>query len=62
VSIIYLSCCPVHRALEALESDRVIRDALGDGMVEAFISLKSAEWNQYCLQLTPWEVVKYLDY
>jgi glutamine synthetase len=50
------------RSLEALEHDRVIREALGDGLVEAFLSLKYAEWNQYCLQLTPWEVVKYLDY
>lgn len=50
------------RSLEALESDRVIRDALGDGMVESFLALKRGEWNQYCLQLTPWEVVKYLDY
>jgi glutamine synthetase len=50
------------RALEALESDRVIREALGEGLVQAFIGLKQAEWNQYCLQLTPWEVVKYLDY
>ncbi|MGD2216517.1 MAG: type I glutamate--ammonia ligase [Gemmatimonadales bacterium] len=50
------------RSLEALENDRVIREALGDAMVESFLGLKGAEWNQYCLQLTPWEVVKYLDY
>ncbi len=50
------------RALEALLADRVLCDALGDPIVQAFVSLKTAEWNQYCLQLTPWEVVKYLDY
>ncbi len=50
------------RSLGALMADRVLRDALGDDIVQAFVSLKTAEWNQYCLQLTPWEVVKYLDY
>jgi glutamine synthetase len=50
------------RALEALEADSVVREALGERLVRSFISLKEAEWNQYCLQLTPWEVVKYLDY
>ncbi len=50
------------RSLEALENDRVIREALGDTLVESFLALKHAEWDQYCLQLTPWEVVKYLDH
>jgi glutamine synthetase len=50
------------QALRALEADRVIRAALGEKVFEAFVGLKEAEWNQYCLQLTPWEVVKYLDY
>ncbi len=50
------------RALEALDGDRVLREALGDELIDAFISLKTDEWNQYCLQLTPWEVVKYMDH
>ena len=50
------------RSIEALAKDEVIRGALGEDVVDAFIKLKTAEWNQYCLQLTPWEVVKYMDY
>ena len=49
-------------ALVELEKDDVIKDALGPSVLRGFVDLKIAEWNQYCLQLTPWEVVKYLDY
>lgn len=49
-------------ALAELERDEVIRSALGEAVYRGFVDLKIAEWNQYCLQLTPWEVVKYLDY
>lgn len=49
-------------ALVELEKDEVIRAALGEKVFQGFVDLKLAEWNQYCLQLTPWEVVKYLDY
>jgi glutamine synthetase len=49
-------------ALAELEKDEVICEALGETIVRAFVELKTSEWNQYCLQLTPWEVVKYLDY
>ncbi|NOZ77135.1 MAG: type I glutamate--ammonia ligase [Euryarchaeota archaeon] len=49
-------------AIEALTSDEVIQDALGSHIYDAFVSLKTDEWNQYCLYVTPWEIMKYLDY
>ncbi|MEI2827525.1 MAG: hypothetical protein V9F04_14900 [Dermatophilaceae bacterium] len=34
-------------ALDALEADEVIRDALGEHIFEAFLAEKRAEWNDY---------------
>lgn len=49
-------------ALDALESDELFKDVLGSHIYDAFVDYKSAEWNQYCLYVTPWEIMKYLDY
>ncbi|MFX1298227.1 MAG: type I glutamate--ammonia ligase [Promethearchaeota archaeon] len=49
-------------ALNALSSDEVIQKALGSHIYEAFMDYKTNEWNQFCLYVTPWEIMKYLDY
>lgn len=49
-------------AIDHLTTDEVLQETLGDHIYEAFISLKIDEWNQYCLYVTPWEIMKYLDY
>jgi glutamine synthetase len=49
-------------ALDEMESDDVIKEALGSHVFEAFIELKTNDWNQYCLYVSPWEIMKYLDY
>jgi len=49
-------------ALDKLESDELFKDILGSHIFDAFIDLKGNEWNQYCLYVTPWEIMKYLDY
>ncbi len=48
-------------ALVALEDDDVIAAALGSGLVELFIAAKTAEWERYRRQVTPWEIEAYLD-
>jgi glutamine synthetase len=48
-------------ALEALESDPLIRDALGQHVYERFMQAKQAEWSDYQLEVTPWELNKYLN-
>jgi glutamine synthetase len=48
-------------ALEALESDLLIRDALGPHVYERFMQAKQAEWNDYQLEVTAWELNKYLN-
>ena len=47
-------------AIEELEKDTVIREALGAHICERFISAKRLEWDDYRLEVTPWELKKYL--
>jgi len=49
-------------ALEEMKSDGIIHETLGSHIFDAFIEYKTNDWNQYCLYVTPWEIMKYLDY
>jgi len=49
-------------ALSYLAMDEVLQNTLGSHIYDAFMELKTDEWNQYCLYITPWEIMKYLDY
>ncbi|MDH5605411.1 MAG: type I glutamate--ammonia ligase [Anaerolineae bacterium] len=48
-------------ALQALEADQVIREALGPVIFEAFCRAKWAEWEEYITAVTDWEVRRYLE-
>ncbi len=48
------------RALDALEQDEVILDALGDHVAEKFLEAKRTEWNDYKPVVTEWELENYL--
>ncbi len=48
-------------ALEELENDDVIRDALGAHVYERFVSAKKLECDDYRLEVTAWELNKYLS-
>jgi glutamine synthetase len=50
----------LNQALNALEEDEVIREALGAHTHEAFINAKRLEWEDYRLEVTDWELRKYL--
>ena len=52
----------LREALDELTTDEVIQRALGSHIYDKFVELKTDEWNQYCLYITPWEIMKYLDY
>src|SRR5512136_126240 len=47
-------------ALDELEKDEVIRNALGAHICDRFINAKRLEWEDYRLDVTPWELSKYL--
>ena len=48
-------------AIRNFEKDKYILDALGPDLSNAYIKLKSNEWNQYCRHLTQWERDTTLD-
>jgi glutamine synthetase len=48
-------------AIDATENSDVVRRALGEHVFENFISLKRAEWDDYRVQVTPYELDKYLS-
>jgi len=47
-------------ALTEFSSDEVIQAALGAHVCEWFLEAKRAEWNEYSIQVTPWELGRYL--
>ncbi len=50
----------LHEALDYLEKDKVIRDALGSHIYEMFLEAKRQEWSEYTAQVSQWEVGRYL--
>jgi glutamine synthetase len=48
-------------ALGELEKDSLIRSALGEAAYEAFISAKRAEWDEFRMHVTDYEVERYLE-
>ncbi len=48
-------------ALNELEGDGAIREALGEVAYEAFTRAKWAEWNEYCTRVMDWEIEYYLE-
>jgi glutamine synthetase len=48
-------------ALDALEEDEVIQEALGPAITDVFLRAKRAEWGAYRIQVTDWELERYLE-
>lgn len=50
----------LNEALEALQRDDVVMEALGEHVCEHFLEAKREEWDEYRMQVTPWEQERYL--
>lgn len=48
-------------ALVALQQDEVIQAALGNHLCERYVEAKMAEWNEYRLTVSQWELNRYLS-
>ena len=48
-------------ALRNLESSIMLNEAFGADVVKSYVSLKTAEWNDYSRHLTEWERQQTLD-
>ncbi len=51
----------LYEALCALESDRVIRDALGEHVFSNFMRLGKLEWEAYNTYVHSWEIDRYIN-
>jgi len=51
----------LQEALTAMEADSLIGDALGLSIYEGFVEAKRIEWNDYVLDISPWELRRYLQ-
>ena len=51
----------ITEALANLEADKVIRGALGEYAFTKFRGLKLREWDDFRMQVTPWEIDQYLE-
>jgi glutamine synthetase len=51
----------LHEALDALEADAVLRQAVGEAFCAQFVALKRAEWDAFNLQVSAWELQRYAD-
>jgi glutamine synthetase len=43
-------------ALEVLEDDDVLRDALGDELLQTYVTVKRAQWEEFNSSVTDWEL------
>ncbi len=50
----------LHEALDQLEKDKVVREALGDHIYNMYLEAKRVEWMEYSSQVSGWEVTRYL--
>jgi len=48
-------------AIDELEADPVVCEALGDHVLSHFVEAKRAEWDEYRTQVTAWELNRYLE-
>lgn len=50
----------LNQAIEKVEQSQVVRKALGDHIFNNFIISKKIEWNEYRIQVHPFEIERYL--
>jgi glutamine synthetase len=50
----------LEEALNELEQDEVIAEALGEHMFRRYLNAKRAEWDEYRIQVSAWELNRYL--
>ncbi len=51
----------LREALQELEGDNVVKEALGEELYTAFTRAKWAEWDDYRLNVMDWELTRYLE-
>jgi glutamine synthetase len=50
----------LYAAIEQTEKSQLVKDTLGEAMFNKFLTNKKVEWENYCIQVTDYELQKYL--
>ena len=50
----------LNEAIDSLEKDMLLKEALGDHIFQQYIISKRREWHDYITQVHPWEINAYL--
>jgi len=48
-------------AIDALTTNDMLRESLGDFTTDKLIEAKTAEWDDYRVSVSPWEIERYLE-
>lgn len=48
-------------AIEALKDNEILRDILGDHTFQNYVDAKKREWEEYSIQVSAWEIDKYME-
>lgn len=51
----------LYEAISELKNNLLMQDALGGHLFKRYIAIKTREWNEFKMQVTPWEIEKYID-
>ncbi|MBE0432111.1 glutamine synthetase [candidate division WOR-3 bacterium] len=51
----------LYQALEYFSQSKIARSALGDTLFQRYYDIKMKEWDEYSIQVSKWEVDKYLE-
>jgi len=51
----------LEEAVDELQNDSVLLNALGEHSARLFVEAKRAEWDEYRTQVTEWELNRYLE-
>ncbi len=60
---LYIDTLPssLSEAITAMENSEIVRATLGKHTYEAYLKAKKAEWDEYKIQVTDWEIKRYLE-
>lgn len=48
-------------ALSEMKNDKLVIETLGNSLLEKYVAIKTKEWEEFKVEVTPWEITKYLD-
>lgn len=51
----------LYEAINELKNNELMKTVLGKHVYNKYIHIKTQEWNEFKMQVTPWELKKYLD-